>query len=100
MTTTIIEQDGKLIAQLSGQLDTLAAAQAEKDLQPAFQSTCNEVIIDCEQLEYVASAGLRLFLSLLKSVKARGGQVIIKSMNDDIMNVFKVTGFSNIFKFE
>ena len=100
MTTTITEQDGKLTAKLSGQLDTLAAAQAEQELQPAFTSECKEVIIDCEELEYVASAGLRLFLALLKAVKARGGQVTVHGMNDDIFNVFKVTGFSTLFKFE
>lgn len=99
MTTTIIEENGKMTVQMSGQLDTLAAAQAEKDLQPAFESECKDVLIDCEKLEYVASAGLRLFLALLKAVKARNGQVTIKGMNDDILNVFKVTGFSSLFKF-
>lgn len=100
MTTIINEQDGQLVAQLSGQLDTLAATQAEKDLQPAFNSDCKDVVIECKELEYVASAGLRLFLALLKAVKARGGQVTIKNMNDDILNVFKVTGFFNLFTFE
>ncbi|MBO7609623.1 MAG: STAS domain-containing protein [Muribaculaceae bacterium] len=100
MTTIINEHDGKMTVEMSGQLDTLAATQAEKDLQPAFQSDCKDVIMNCNNLEYVASAGLRLFLALLKAVKARGGQVTITGMNDDIMNVFKVTGFSTLFKFE
>lgn len=99
MTTIINEQDGKMTVHMNGQLDTLASAQAEKDLQPAFNSDCKDVLIDCEKLEYVASAGLRLFLALLKTVKTRGGQVTISGMNDDIMNVFKVTGFSSLFKF-
>lgn len=99
MTTEIFEENGKMTVKMSGQLDTLAAAQAEIDLQPAFKSECKDVLINCDELEYVASAGLRLFLALLKAVKARGGQVTIIGMNDDIMNVFKVTGFSSLFKF-
>ena len=100
MTTTINEIDGRLVAKLVGQLDTLAAVEAEKAMEPAFQVENQDVLLDCTELEYIASAGLRLFLTLLKAVKSRGGKVIIKGINDDIANVFKVTGFSSLFEFE
>ena len=100
MTTTIHETEQGMVAQLCGQLDTLAATEAEKDMAPLFATDAQTVTLDCSQLEYIASAGLRLFLSLLKAVKAHGGKVIIKGVNEDIMNVLKVTGFHSLFDFE
>ena len=59
-----------------------------------------DVIIDCAGLEYIASSGLRILISLLKGAKAGGSKVVLKNMNDDIKSVFKLTGFINIFEVE
>ena len=58
------------------------------------------VIIDCEHLDYIASSGLRILISLLKGAKAGGSRVVLKNVNEDILSVFKLTGFINIFEFE
>ena len=58
------------------------------------------MVIDCTELEYIASSGLRILISILKSAKANGSKVIMRHVNDDIMNVFKLTGFVNLFVFE
>ena len=100
MKTEIKESGNQLIVTLCGQLDTLASQETEKALEPVYVSGKKDVVLDCTDLEYIASSGLRLFLSLLKKVKARGGDVTIKNINDDIQNVFKVTGFINLFNFE
>ena len=99
MTTTISNNGDRQVVTLVGQLDTLAAVETEKALQPVFESTATDVLIDCKDLEYIASSGLRLFLALLKAVKARGGKVTLQDVNDDILNVFKVTGFNSLFDF-
>ncbi|MBR1935151.1 MAG: STAS domain-containing protein, partial [Muribaculaceae bacterium] len=52
------------------------------------------------KLEYIASSGLRILLSLLKSAKANGNRVVLKDVNADIKNVFKMTGFITLFEFE
>ena len=100
MKTEIKENGDQLIVAFCGQLDTLASQETDKALKPVYESEKKDVVLDCTELEYIASSGLRLFLSLLKKVKARGGEVTIKNVNDDIRNVFKVTGFINLFKFE
>ncbi len=100
MKTTIEEQDGKIIATLKGELDTAAAVEAEKLLQPLYKSDGRDVIIDCSDLEYIASSGLRIMISILKGAKASGSKVTMRNMNDDIKNVFKLTGFASIFEFE
>ena len=100
MTTTIQELDNSLVVTLSGELDTVAAGEAEKTLQPLFISDKPEIVLDCTDLAYIASSGLRLFLALLKAVNARGGKLIIRNINNDIASVFKATGFASIFTIE
>ena len=100
MNTKIEEIDGKYFATLEGEMDTVAAVEAEKVLKPIYDSNGKDIIIDCTGLEYIASSGLRILLSILKGAKANGSRVVMRGMNDDIKNVFQLTGFINIFEFE
>jgi anti-anti-sigma factor len=100
MNTTIEEIDGKYVATLEGEMDTAAAVEAEEVLKPLYQSNGKDVIIDCTKLEYIASSGLRILLSILKGAKACGSKVVMRGVNDDIKNVFKLTGLINFFEFE
>ena len=100
MNTRIEEIDGKYIATLVGEMDTAAATEAEAVLKPLYTSNGKDVIIECQDLEYIASSGLRIMLSILKGAKACGSKVVMRHVNDDIKNVFRLTGFINIFEFE
>ena len=100
MTTDIQSLDGKIIASLKGELDTAAAAEVESALQPLLESEGRDIIIDCTDLEYIASSGLRILLSILKKAKATGGRVVLRGVNDLIRDVFRLTGFIDIFEFE
>ena len=100
MNTKIEEIDGKYIATLVGEMDTTAATEAEEVLKPLYHSDGKDVIIECKDLEYIASSGLRILLSILKGAMATGSRVVMRNVNDDIKTVFKLTGFINIFEFE
>jgi anti-anti-sigma factor len=100
MNTKIEELEGKLIATLEGEMDTAAAIEAEKVLQPLYKSDGREVVIECEGLEYIASSGLRILLGILKGARAGGSRVVMRHVNDDIKNVFSLTGFIDLFEFE
>ena len=100
METTINLTEDKYVVTLNGELDTAAATEVEKTLQPLYSSNGHDVIIDCSQLEYIASSGLRILISILKGAKASGSRVVLKNVNEDIMSVFQLTGFVNIFEFE
>ena len=100
MKTKIEELDGKLIATLEGEMDTAAALEAEQLLQPLYKSDGRDIVIECEGLEYIASSGLRILLSILKGANAGGSKVTLRNVNDDIKNVFKLTGFIDLFDFE
>jgi len=100
MNARIEETDGRYIATLEGEMDTAAAMEAEKVLKPLYNSNGKDVVIDCTKLEYIASSGLRILLGILKGAKAEGSRVVMRGVNDDIKNVFKMTGFISIFDFE
>ena len=100
MKTNIEQLEDKILVVLEGELDTAAAAEVEKTLQPLYATNGKDVIIDCEGLDYIASSGLRILISILKGAKAGGSKVVLKNMNEDIKNVFKLTGFINIFDVE
>ena len=100
MIAKIEEIDDKYVATLDGEMDTAAALEAEEVLKPIYNSNGKDVIIDCTNLEYIASSGLRILLSILKGAKANGSKVVMRGVNDDIKNVFKLTGFISIFEFE
>ena len=100
MKTNIEKVDGKIIATLEGELDTMAANEVESALKPLMESQGEEIIIECKGLEYIASSGLRILLGILKNVMANGGSITLRNVNDDIKNVFNLTGFVKLFKFE
>ena len=92
--------DGKHVVVLDGEMDTAAAQEAEAVLKPLYTGDGKDVIIDCKGLEYIASSGLRILLSILKGAKAAGSRVVLRGVNEDIRNVFKLTGFIDIFEFD
>ena len=100
MTTSIQEIDGNLVATLNGELDTAAALETEKALEPLLHSEGKDVIMDCTNLEYIASSGLRILLSILKQAKSVGSRVVLKNVNDVVRDVLDLTGFVSIFEFE
>ena len=100
MKTTIQEIENKIVATLVGELDTTAAIEVEEALKPLLDTHGRDIVIDCTDLEYIASSGLRILLSILKGAKSTGSKVVLRGVNDDIKNVFKLTGFISIFEFK
>ncbi len=66
MKTTIQELEDKYLVTLEGELDTAAAVEVENILQPLYTSNGRDIVIDCTNLEYIASSGLRILISILK----------------------------------
>jgi anti-anti-sigma factor len=100
MNTNIKEIDGKIVATLQGELDTAAAVEVEEALKPLYENQGKDIVFECEGLEYIASSGLRILLGILKGARANGNKVVLRHVNDDIKNVFELTGFINLFVFE
>ena len=100
MKSSIQEIDGRIVATLSGELDTAVAEETEKALQPLLESQGKDIVIDCTQLEYIASSGLRILLGILKKARSVGTRVILKNVNDVVRDVLDMTGLIQTFEFE
>ncbi len=100
MNTTITEKDGNYIVVLEGELDTAHAIEVEQAMQPLHEVSGKEIMLDCTKLEYIASSGLRILLGLLKSAKANENKVVLRNLNDEIKEVFKMTGFIDLFEIQ
>ncbi|CCY37595.1 stage II sporulation protein [Alistipes sp. CAG:831] len=96
MDLNISIENGKTQARVTGRLDTINSDEFEKKMAPLLEGGNPDIELDCSELEYISSSGLRLFLTLQKSVNARGGKLVIKNMNNQIKEIFNMTGFSRI----
>ena len=83
---------------LERRLDTTTAPQLEKELKEDVNGV-TELTFDFAKLEYISSAGLRVLLSAQK-IMNKQGHMVIRNVNDDIMEIFEVTGFSDILDIE
>jgi len=100
MDITIEKKNREITAKLAGRLDTPASLEAAKTLDPLKEEADKKIILDCTELSYISSSGLRIFLSLRKAAAEKGGNVIIRGINNDIRSVFMMTGFLNLFQIE
>ncbi|MBP5776027.1 MAG: STAS domain-containing protein [Prevotella sp.] len=94
----INEENGGMRAIFEGRLDTPAAVKAQQEITPLLDNADKTIILDCTNLEYISSSGLRLFLTIRKEASAKGGSVIIENINEEIRKVFMMTGFFNLFE--
>ena len=100
MKTEITENGNQLIATFIGRLDTAAAVQTAEDVKPLLEASDREIILECSQLEYISSSGLRIFLSIRKEAATHGSKVIVRNINADIRQVFMMTGFISLFEIQ
>lgn len=98
MTLEIIENENEMKGILNGRLDTAASQQFSTDMQPLMEHADKHIILDCTNLEFISSSGLRLFLTLRKASMAKKGEVTLLGMKPDVKQVFALTGFLSMFK--
>ena len=94
MTIHKTQENESLTLALTGRLDTSTAPQLEAEIK-ALPDTVEHLTLELSGLEYLSSAGLRVILAAQKKMAVQG-EMLVKNANETIMEVFDVTGFSNI----
>jgi anti-anti-sigma factor len=93
------EQNGTSLTMfLSGRLDTVAAADFEKELDASLNDVTT-LVLDCTDLTYVASSGLRTFLMAQKRMNKQGSMTM-RHVQDAVMEVLSMTGFDDLLSIE
>ncbi|HOO79850.1 MAG TPA: STAS domain-containing protein [Lachnospiraceae bacterium] len=98
MNITKTREEGKLTVKLEGRLDTSTAPELERELGEALDNV-TDLTLDFAELAYISSAGLRVLLTTQKRMNKQGNMVI-QNANDDVKEVFEVTGFIDILTVE
>jgi anti-sigma B factor antagonist len=84
------QNTGAVTVKLTGSLDTATAPELERQLAPVLAGQTKDLIFDLAQLKFISSAGLRIFSSVRKILKERGGQASFVHMQPQIQEVFEI----------
>ena len=98
MTIESKKDAGKLTLTITGRLDTSTAPKLEENLKKSYDGV-TELVFDLANLEYISSAGLRVLLSAQKTKNKQGLMKVI-NVGEEIMEIFDITGFSDILTIE
>jgi anti-anti-sigma factor len=88
------------VLHLSGRLDVATSPLLEERLQPLLAVTGQRIIFSCTDLNYVSSAGLRVFISTLRCLRANGGSIAFASLTKPVRELFRLAGLENLFLIE
>ena len=100
MEVRINETENVTTVELAGRLDTAVSQEVAAALQPVIDKAGKIIVLDCRDLDYISSSGLRIFLTVRKAASAAGGKVIVRDISTEIRQVFMMTGFLNLFEMQ
>ena len=91
-----IDKNGEILTFfVSGRLDTSTAPKLEADLNAQLTDDIRKVVFDFDKLEYISSAGLRIVIIAVQKLKGKG-EVRVANLNDEVREVFEITGLLNV----
>lgn len=100
MEIKIFKETGKTVVKVAGRLDIVNSAEFDSQMRALLAEAVSEIVVECQEIEYVSSSGLRVFLAMQKHMSAHGGKLTLRAMRPEIREVFDMTGFSTIIHIE
>lgn len=99
MNVTKKQTGSELLVELEGSIDSTTSNELNTALNESLNGV-NSMILDFKKIDYVSSAGLRVLLATYKALVAKGGTMVIRNVNQNVMDIFTMTGFDNILTIE
>jgi anti-sigma B factor antagonist len=96
MEVTEARADGTTTMRIVGRVDASVAQQLERKVMD-MGSRDDHVVVDLQDMDYVSSAGLRVFIALAKQARSRNRKVALCAMQEDVREVFEITGLVELF---
>ena len=97
MNIEIKEMNGSYLGILTGWIDTAVATQFLEDLKPLMNKADKSIELNCAQLDYICSLGLRGLLQLKKESAAKGGRLLLTHVDGEVLKILTMTGFIKLF---
>ena len=86
------------VISLKGRLNVTTSAELEKIFDALLSEGRTKILVECRELEYISSAGLRVLLTAAKQFKKISGEIALSSLSQNVKQVFEISGFTSIFK--
>jgi anti-sigma B factor antagonist len=94
-----LETEGNIaVLSMNGRLDTMHFPLVDKELVSMIENERKQIVLDCQNLDYISSSGLRVLLKALKQMEAAKGRLTICSLQPQISQIFKISGFDRLFE--
>ena len=97
MQLTETKREKSLLVTLNGRLDSATSTSFETQLTGLVAAGQRTVVLDCTELSYLSSAGLRALLVAAKKMKAAEGRLVVAALKDEVREVFELSGFNTVF---
>lgn len=91
-----MREDDVLVISVSGRLDAETAPGFQEDVLSRVEQGETSIVFDLQNLQYVSSAGLRVVLMAAKRLQQSGGKLVVCSLQDTVLEVFKISGMDSI----
>ncbi len=91
------QTDDVEILEISGELDAHTASKLEDSLKTLIDKNKHNIIVNCHNLDYIASAGLGVFMAYIEDVRGLGGDIKLTNMNERVFKVFDLLGFPTLY---
>ena len=85
-----------LVFSIEGHFDASMANAVNERVHDVLEESCETVVFNLSDLDYISSAGLRVLLYAAKKMKAKGGKVALCSVNTDVQRVLNISGFAKV----
>ena len=97
----LVQKEGKEIIEvaMNGRLDTIASQECADQWAHVMSLADQFIVLDMTNLEYMASSGLRMILTLRREIQCKGGTLQLKSVNADVMQILKMTACKDLFEY-
>lgn len=92
-----VKKNNSDVITLSGRLDANTASTLDNVFASIVNNANTKIIVNCEHLDYISSAGLRVLLTAAKELKKHQGKIAICCLNPNVKQVFEISGFTSIF---
>lgn len=86
------------VLDIGGELDAHTASQLENALKSLIETDNTRIVVNFKNLQYIASAGLGVFMAYIEDVRELGGDIKLTNMNDRVYNVFDLLGFPTLYE--
>ena len=97
MEITQTDQEGVVIIEVKGRLDTLSSSELENHIEKLINENKPKIVLDFSELDFISSSGLRVLLAAAKQLKTISGKMVLCALRDHVKEVFDVAGFTLLF---